>query len=445
MTYLQNKKLTFMSIVNRIKGFVRSVSGIPPLSLSDCVDNDSLISYTIRGNTVQNGTPTPDNPVEVESVGEKTKNLFNELTDIVRKYDGDNTVNGYECYKIYDYSANCGYDTDGRGVYGRAVFEISTDLKANKTYTVSAKFLRGYNANGSTTNDAYQARIACKYADGTYMTSSNESFFAYGTAHSTTTPKQGAWTITPTKDITRMQIQYYLSGNSYCWMLKNSIQIEENSSQTTYEPYGYKIPVKCSGKNLFDSSKYWNIHATDVADGYGGYNVTKIDGGVKIARNSSAGWSNDIVGLEPNTTYTVSFKAKTAQGGTNYIVISVDKKLYYKYMYAATTSTLTQTFTTDGSPSAFGFAHSNSTLSSGTASTLEITDIMLVKGSTVTDYEPYVKPVTTNIYLDKPLAEGETLKNPVKLPTVKGTTIYTIGTGVQPKNMSATYYSTRKD
>ena len=273
-----------MSIVNSVKGFVRSVLGIPPLTLPDCVDEDSLINYTISGNSVQNGTPTPENPVEVESVGD--------------------------------------YD-------------------------------------------------------------------------------------------------------------------EETGK--------YKIPVICSGKNLFDSSKYWNIHATDVAAGYGGYAVTKIDGGVKIARNSSAGWSNDIVGLEPNTTYTVSFKAKTAQGGTNYIVISVDKKLYYKYMYAATTSTLTQTFTTDGSPSAFGFAHSNSTLSSGTASTLEITDIMLVKGSTVTDYEPYVKPVTTNIYLDKPLAEGETLKNPVKLPTVKGTTIYTIGTGVQPKNMSATYYSTRKD
>ena len=70
MTYLKNKKLTFMGIVNRIKGFVRSVSGIPPLILSDCVDENSLISYSISGNSIQNGTPTPDAPVEVESVGE---------------------------------------------------------------------------------------------------------------------------------------------------------------------------------------------------------------------------------------------------------------------------------------------------------------------------------------------------------------------------------------
>ena len=70
MNYLQKKKLAFMSIVNSVKGFVRKISGMPPLTLPDCVDNDSLINYTIDGNSVQNGEPTPDAPVEVESVGE---------------------------------------------------------------------------------------------------------------------------------------------------------------------------------------------------------------------------------------------------------------------------------------------------------------------------------------------------------------------------------------
>ena len=59
-----------MSIVNQIKGFVRTVLGIPPLTLSDCVDEDSIINYTIYGNSVQDGTPTPETPVDVESVGE---------------------------------------------------------------------------------------------------------------------------------------------------------------------------------------------------------------------------------------------------------------------------------------------------------------------------------------------------------------------------------------
>ena len=405
MTYLQRKKLAFMSVVNRVKGFVRTVMGIPPLTLPDCVDEDSLIDYTIEGNSVQNGTPTPENPVEVESVGVKTKNLFNETTDIVRKYDGDSIVNEYECYKIYDYSANCGYDTDGSGAYGRAIFEIAVDLKANKTYTISAKFLRGYNANGSTSNDAFQARIACKYSDGTYMTSSNESFFAYGTAHSTTTPKQGAWAITPTKDITRIQIQYYLA-NSYCWMLKNSLQIEESSSRTVYEPYGYKIPVVCSGKNLF------KIRTPDKTgqSAYLGYGVTSYkmndDGSYTIYEYGAIGFNfNNLVAGEK---YTVSCKfASTAtMASGQYCFIGQN-------MYSGATGVkkaraydvpnyigkrLKLTFTAD-TTNLIAFAVGDC---SDTTHVI-ITDIQLEKGDTRTDYEPYVEPVTTNIYLDEPL------------------------------------------
>lgn len=70
MNYLQKKKLAFMGIVNRIKGFMRKVSGSLPLTLSDCVDMRSIVDYKLYGKSVQNGTPTPDTPIEVESVGE---------------------------------------------------------------------------------------------------------------------------------------------------------------------------------------------------------------------------------------------------------------------------------------------------------------------------------------------------------------------------------------
>ena len=70
MSYLQRKKLAFMSIVNRIKGFVRSAVGTFSLNLSDCVDRSSLINLSVSGNTAQSGTPSPDNPVEVKGVGD---------------------------------------------------------------------------------------------------------------------------------------------------------------------------------------------------------------------------------------------------------------------------------------------------------------------------------------------------------------------------------------
>lgn len=49
MTYLQRKKLAFMSIVNHVKGFVRTVTGVFPLTLANCVDEESIIDYTISG------------------------------------------------------------------------------------------------------------------------------------------------------------------------------------------------------------------------------------------------------------------------------------------------------------------------------------------------------------------------------------------------------------
>lgn len=49
-------------------------SGVPPLTLTKCKGVD-LIDYKIYGNSVQDGTPTPETPIEVESVGEYDKTI----------------------------------------------------------------------------------------------------------------------------------------------------------------------------------------------------------------------------------------------------------------------------------------------------------------------------------------------------------------------------------
>ncbi len=50
------------------QGFNREINGTPPLTL-DAIGKNVLM-YKIYGNSIQNGTPSPDNPVEVQSVGE---------------------------------------------------------------------------------------------------------------------------------------------------------------------------------------------------------------------------------------------------------------------------------------------------------------------------------------------------------------------------------------
>ena len=60
-----------------------NVSGVPPLNFTG--HGMPLQSWTISGNSIQNGTPSLDNPVEVESVGDKTENLFDkDSPDVVR-------------------------------------------------------------------------------------------------------------------------------------------------------------------------------------------------------------------------------------------------------------------------------------------------------------------------------------------------------------------------
>ncbi|MBO5725586.1 MAG: hypothetical protein J6S00_00815, partial [Clostridia bacterium] len=46
-----------------------TTQGIPPLTLEKSLGKD-LRDYKIYGNSFQDGTPTPDTPIEVESVGE---------------------------------------------------------------------------------------------------------------------------------------------------------------------------------------------------------------------------------------------------------------------------------------------------------------------------------------------------------------------------------------
>lgn len=49
-----------------------------PLTMQNCKKNKKMKQLELYGNTVQDGTPTPDNPIEVESVGE----LVTDVNDI---------------------------------------------------------------------------------------------------------------------------------------------------------------------------------------------------------------------------------------------------------------------------------------------------------------------------------------------------------------------------
>ncbi|MGN1132268.1 MAG: hypothetical protein ACI4RL_05140, partial [Ruminococcus sp.] len=69
MNYLQRKKWAIMR-AGSFHGYLRTTSGYP-LTLTDSIPGYP-VSLSVSGNTVQNGTPSPDNPVEVQGCGELT-------------------------------------------------------------------------------------------------------------------------------------------------------------------------------------------------------------------------------------------------------------------------------------------------------------------------------------------------------------------------------------
>lgn len=251
MNYFKRKRIAIMRLVEGVKGFVRTISGVPPITLPDCVDEDSLISYSISGNSVQIGEPTPENPIEVESVG-----------------DYDEAIGKYKIPIL------CGQSLD------------------------YVKFKKGYFINSS----------GVEAASGGYKC---------------------------TED--------------YIPVLPNVTyrMVCEGTANTISAQYSLTIPFYNDNKEFLSRISL------------GAVNVSP-----KIREFTT-----------PNECYYIRFSLPNA----------------YDY-----------------------------------------------------DVSLYNLDNATNIYLDEPLAQGETIKNPVKLPTIKGTTIYSTDTQVQPSNMSANYYSTSK-
>ena len=435
MKYLEMKKRAFMSIVNAVKGFVRTVSGIPPITLPDCVDNDSLISYSISGNSVQNGEPTPENPVEVESVGEKIKNLF-DYTAFCNEYNAVNTNNSNYHAKLNDTFLE--EECFSIPIWNYTDFKYLNNylFKENTQYVLKCEMAMEYGNNASLTASS----ILIFYTDGTF------------TSIRTTLYNNQFVTATVVTDANKT-VDYIRMNNvalNFRVYIKN-IQLEEGEVATEYELFGkYKIPIKMRGKNLIkypypDTSKTLNgLTFTDNGDGTVTVNGTATaNTNYNIRTTTKSVWE----GVEPNETYTASLTLDGYYKGSISFIVN-----YYPEGSSSYTGWLTAGVgkpATKICPENIAGIRSYLYISSGTVVENLTIKPQLEKGETATEFEPYIEPIYTNIYLDEPLALGKVLEYPrdniPKLPTIKGTTIYSIETAIQPSNMSATYYSTSKE
>ena len=183
-------------------------NGVPPLTLLNCKGVD-LIDYKLYGNSVQNGTPTPTTPVEVESVGERTKNFI----DITKLEDGTIATTSGK-----DYATSNRWRTN--------FFYLSAG-----TYTSSIG------------GDLQSGGVLHKYS------SPNDSSWLGSVSFAAITNVNGRNVRTVTLDEDCYVRLVFLPTGSQTMTKEDVVsskpQLELNSVATDYESY-YKIPVKVS-------------------------------------------------------------------------------------------------------------------------------------------------------------------------------------------------------
>ena len=207
-----------------------------------------------------------------------------------------------------------------------------------------------------------------------------------------------------------------------------NFQLEEDSTPTDYEPYGYKIPVVCGGKNLLQntatsqtiSGVTFTVNSDKSITCNGTATANTIFRTVKtpdFPDNEDMLFTGCPVGGS-SSTYQLQYsnnRDKAFQDIGNGIVLQ-------KMDYNTYPNTYVQIRITEG------YTCNN------------LTFYPMIRLATIEDYtyEPYIEPTTTNIYIDEPIGANESKSlsdTNVNIPTINGTNTLSIDTTVQPSNV----------
>jgi hypothetical protein len=177
-------------------------TGTLPITIN--ANGEALIDYRIYGNTVQDGVPTPESPVNVVGCGERTENLFDAATAYGAMYSG-------------------GVITGLSGNINDIKNKVTADM-IGKTYTISITSL-----------EIPSRAFLTIVVNGTIYWRENEL----------AVNQRRSFQFTPVTENDLWYITYDTSGiASY-----KDIMLNLGSTALLYEPYGYKLPMTVSDGN----------------------------------------------------------------------------------------------------------------------------------------------------------------------------------------------------
>lgn len=279
MNRQQIKKWSLLRHLN-FKGYKRTASG-NPLNMVKVMSPSQL---TIYGNAVQDGTPSPDAPVEVQLCGDRTGNLLD-----VSNFTSNS--NGYvESGSIYV----TGYPYQP-GITPEDFLEM-TGLKEGDTFTSVADYTQVLPAGGKTQTAQFIKKASAPEDISTLVAFGSEG------AISTRIIPAGF----NSDNFYPMYIYCGTSTGEGVKAIWSNLAIYKGSytadTLPAYEPYGYKVSGRAEGLNLLDVS---GEASTSVA---GATWTINNDGSITVSGTPTAysGVSFPRMKAKPNTIYTLS-------------------------------------------------------------------------------------------------------------------------------------------
>lgn len=234
----------------QLQTHVSEVTGPLPLTINS--DGTALIDYRIYGNTVQTGTPTPENPIMPEGVGERTENLLPSPLAATISNNGI-TVRSDGAGRYY---ASGTATNDAHIVFNIPSFLIPNSVGTGGSGTLSIFNTKQYAINAVKLEFYYQETLIDSWSlqvlnrtTTTYSVMSNKTIDAIG--------------IFVKKDYTvNVQLSPEVTNNGVL--------------PANYEPYGYKLPMVSRGENLLIETPIYIGDTKLAKDEYVSYSEQKV-------------------------------------------------------------------------------------------------------------------------------------------------------------------------
>lgn len=368
------------STAQESSGFVSgTITALKDVTLAFMVIRGTVGTYTTFSLTMG---ISPSNPIEIESVGDKTANIVDIQGMGIKSVTAKS---GTAAGLTWEVLPNGGIKINGTctsDTYTDLYFEGSSSTKtpkypkALKAGTYAIKTLKD-NYDGTIKGGIVNLYSICYDSDLTNMGSNTVTINSADKAF--TLPRDAIYVRT----FLRIPKDVVLT-DFVCYPM-----IIEGNVVGNFEPYGYKIPVKLSGKNLFDK------------------NSTPLDAYVSAGKVSGhISCKTYVVKVKPNTTYTLTYdNSEDLSQPRCYVTGFADEPVINssggKQYYTDSITKLHEVTFTTGADINYLTLWLVYSVNEKTPTILST--VQLEESSQATPYDPYFEPYTENIYLNEPL------------------------------------------